>query len=57
MKALIMRQRYIVATLLITAVSGVAASALALRDILTTDHPAKREDAERSLVPGPHAFR
>ncbi len=28
-----------------------------LRNVLTTDQLAKLEDAERSLVPGPHAFR
>lgn len=31
--------------------------ATALRNILTADQLAKLEDAERSLVPGPHAFR
>ncbi len=31
--------------------------ALALRNVLTADQLAKLEDAERSLVPGPHAFR
>ncbi|WP_245459370.1 hypothetical protein [Rhizobium sp. CCGE531] len=31
--------------------------AVALRTILTADQLAKLEDAERSLVPGPHAFR
>ncbi len=31
--------------------------ALALRNVLTSDQLAKLEDAERSLVPGPHAFR
>lgn len=31
--------------------------AVALRNILTVDQLAKLEDAERSLVPGPHLFR
>jgi len=31
--------------------------AVALRNVLTADQLAKLEDAERSLVPGPHAFR
>lgn len=31
--------------------------AVALRNVLTADQLTKLEDAERSLVPGPHAFR
>lgn len=31
--------------------------AVALRNVLTSDQLAKLEDAERSLVPGPHPFR
>lgn len=31
--------------------------AAALRNVLTADQLAKLQDAERSLVPGPHAFR
>jgi len=41
----------------VTKATALKDKATALRKVLTADQLAKLEDAERSLVPGPHSFR